>query len=300
MIRKLRIENKNCLIKIDIKKKLLVSFLFVFFISSLNAQVGKVGINTETPQTTLDVNGSIQLRNELQVNGSAGNEGDIYFSQGNATLNKWNPVNVPFLEDGQYQLVNTFAIKDQVGIDFTGNGYDPSLSSLGETFGSKNWTHITGLNQTIKIKDPNNKSSMLFQTGVESRMDPGNNTSNQVEGNIKYTCGLFRRLAADPQSSSVLVAMRASQINNVPFKTNEKKSQSVFTLNYTVLNMPVGEYVFSVGCRRMSLSGGGGSATTSLLSIGNAVNSGAGNTNDFMLNSVLKIDVIELVVVTGN
>lgn len=459
----------------------------LFFISTAlffgMPNYAQVGINTENPHTALDVNGSIQLRKELRVNGNPGEPGEIYFSKGNIDEPEWKEVNVPFLEEGQYQLINTYAVSDETGIDFTGatttqtvvfnetfdqnsptrsswtlndytngsinwvwsqesgnggnpnndhtnsggnsnrrnasfsnssdngfstrlvsptinlsgisnpqlsfyyaqnqrlgtfdfscfcfptyqnelkvyyrtsssgswqqlnhytgnisswtnvtltlpnptstyqiafeginhsgyanviddvqvyyfpvnsNSYNPSLSALGESIIAKNWTRIPGLDLPITIGNGDNKISVVFQTGVESRMNTGG--GNQTAGNIKYTCGLFQRQASQPESSATLVAVRGNQINNTVNKPNADKSQSVFTLTYTVDDTPAGDYIYSVACRRLSLTGGGGSETTSLLSIGNSVNSGNNVTNDFMLGSILKMDIIELVTVTG-
>lgn len=470
------------------KKLLLWSLGYILPFSLANAQVG---INTETPQSALDVNGSIQLRNELQINGTPGTAGQVYFSQGNAAVNDWKNVNVPFLEDGQYQLVNTYAVKNQVGIDFTGytapafncsgtiknfpfnesfetssptrscwtnvynggstnwaawatgdggggnsssgnvrntaangslnarflgganvntkyvspifdltnvtnpkvtfwygqrasttsgsnhrtlrvyyrtspsgswqqigdytsrqnnwtevtldlpnksatyqiafegrstvstssndrpsvldnitvfgdetvmeniqdpNYYNPSLSTLDELFSAKNWTKIPNLDLNVKINDSHNKISMIFQTGVESRMDIG--SGNQTEGNVRYMCGIFRRLSSQPENMATLIALRADQINNTIGKPNADKTQSIYTLTYTVNDIPANEYVFSTACRRLSLTDGNGSESTSLFSIGNSIGPASAN-NDFMLDSIMKMDVIELVTVTG-
>lgn len=451
-------------------KKLLPSLLGIAMcIGVVSAQVG---INTNTPQTTLDVNGSIQLRDELRINNDPGTAGQVYFSQGGTnTNNDWKNVSVSFLEDGQYQLVNTFAKRDQLGIDWTGttsntvifsesfetgaagwtqiqelgtaswtfgagagagtittaqsgsvnarfvagagtntlrtklvsprlnfssftsnvtmgfwygqqantnnnslrvyyrtstdgttwgawtlistytaaantwtqvsnliltgsanqsyyqvafeatgngsgasagrpnvldniiinstaatNSYNSALSTTGELFNATNrfWTVIPGLDLPVTIKNGDNRVSLTFQTGVESRLDPGNNTSAQAAGYIRYMCGLFRRTAGQPISSASLVAMRANQIDNFTQKTNENKSQSIFTLNYVVEDIPAGSYVFSTACRRLARSGAGTDAT-SLFSIGNAVNTGTTTTSDFMMNSVIKMDIIELV-----
>ncbi len=450
-------------------KKLLLSFACTLYLSFTLAQVG---INTETPQTALDVNGSIQLRQELQVDSNPGAPGEIYFSKGNIEP-EWKEVNVPFLEDGQYQLVNTYAKSDQLGIDWVGNtarvfeetfeanspnksgwtqehengsvnwnlsatglsssitsprsgsysatfkgandssnstklvspvldfsdygsnltlsfwygqprngtnnnnrnylqvyyrystnggttwtnwasltseyqthqnswtqvtgvtltnsagrshyqiafdalqrgtgignilddiqiytaatsGYNSTLSTLGETIISKNWVRIPGLDLPITINAADNKISVIFQTGVESRMN-ATGTGNQIGGNIRFVCGLFRRLSSQSLSTSSLVAIRGDQINNTISKAIENKTQSIFTLTYTVDNTPPGDYTFSLACRRLSLTDGGGAQASSFLSIGNAINSGNVVTNDFMLNSILKMDIIELVTIT--
>lgn len=462
--------------------KLFLSVVSALYLSSTLAQVG---INTETPQSALDVNGSIQLRHELRVKGTAGQPGEIYFSRGNINDPQWIGVNIPFVEEGQYQLVNTYAKSDQLGIDFEGyslcdspivnfpftenfeansptracwtnvrgsgssidwtyaaggnnsqpsadhtsgsgntlnalffsanddtergmlispvldltnvtnpslnfwyaqdrwsstssvrvnelrvyyrtaqsgagstwiqlfqdsqrrsswteqtlslpnksatyqiafeginkrgrgnvvddvviggtttvtgtvsdpNYYNSSLSALGELINAKNWTRIPGLDIPLTINEDDNKISIVFQTGVESRMNVS--AGSQTAGNIRYLCGLFQRETSKPLNTAKLVAVRGDQINTVIGKANSDKAQSIFTLNYTVDNTPAGDYTFSVACRRLSLTGGGGSESTSLLSIGNSITSGT-ITNDFMLNSILKMDVIELVTVTS-
>src|SRR5690606_16019653 len=106
--------------------------LFFLLLFPAHAQVG---INTENPHTALDVNGSIQLRQELRVNGNPGEPGEIYFSKGNIDEPEWKEVNVPFLEEGQYQLINTYAVSDEVGIDYTGAPAPPSPTTVfNETF----------------------------------------------------------------------------------------------------------------------------------------------------------------------
>lgn len=456
-------------------RRLLLSFFCAMCMTCMYAQVG---IKTQTPRTTLDVNGSIQLRDELRINNDPGTAGQVYFSQGGTgTTNDWKNVSVSFLEDGQYQLVNTFAKRDQIGIDWTGttsntvifsesfesgapgwtqiqeagtaswtfaaagagagtittaqsgsfnarfvpgagtntprtklvsprlnfssftsnltmsfwygqqantnnnslrvfyrtstdgitwgawnslttyttaantwtqisnltltgsanqayyqvafeatgNGsggsagranvldnivinsasatsnYNAALSTTGELYNATNkfWTVIPGLDLPVTINNGDNRISLTFQTGVESRLDPGNNTSAQASGYIRYMCGLFRRTAGQPISSASLVAMRSNQIDNFTQKSNENKSQSIFTLNYVVEDIPAGSYVFSTACRRLVRSGAGTDAT-SLLSIGNAVNTGTATTSDFMMNSVIKMDIIELVTYQTN
>lgn len=452
-------------------RKLLLGFLCAMCIPFTYAQVG---INTDTPQTTLDVNGNVQLRNELRINNDPGLPGQIYFSQGGSTVNNWRNVNVPFLEDSQYQLVNTYAKKDQLGIDWEGNevrvnvftetfeadspnkagwtqsrgagtadwnlsqagsnagtittahggifnarfvagtntnatnnprtmlisprltftgytsnlrisfwygqqanggqnrlrlfyrtsangawtqigtdyqssitawtqvanielpssanqayyqiafegavygtngranvlddieiysytassAYNTALSPLGETIGAKNWVRIPALDLPVTVNSEFNRISMMFQTGVESRMS-ATGTGNQVTGNIRYLCGLFRRKSTDAASAATLVALRADQIDNYQGGSTPKqiqdKAQSIFTLNYVVENVVPDSYVFSTACRRLSRNAGGGADNSSLFSIGNSITNSNNVTSDFMMNSIIKMDVIELV-----
>lgn len=173
-------------------------------------------------------------------------------------------------------------------------GYYTALSPIGENIRAKNWRVIPGLNLPVTINNANNKISIIFQAGVETRMNVSG-TGNQIAGSIRYMCGVFRRLTSQPLSTSILVAVRGDQINNTINKPILDKTQSIFTLNYTVDNTPVGNYTFTVACRRNALTGGDGTEATSLMSLGNSVNSGNNVTNDFMLNSILKMDIIELV-----
>lgn len=175
--------------------------------------------------------------------------------------------------------------------------YDLNLSSIGEKIGAKSWRNIPGLDIPVTINNGDNKISVIFQTGVESKMNPAT-TGSQVAGNIRFLCGLFRRTSSQPLSSATLIALRGDQINNTINKAIMDKTQGVFTLNYTVNNTPAGEYIFSTACRRISLTDGGGTVGTSLLSIGNFANAGNNVSNDFMLSSILKMDIIELVTVS--
>lgn len=192
-------------------------------------------------------------------------------------------------------------IDDVVIFDFTPptipSGYDASLSTLGEAISAKSWVRIPGLDLPVTIKNGSNKIALTFQTGVESRINTttADNTTLQTSGYIRYMCGLFRRLASQPVSASTLVALRANQIDNYAQKTNNDKAQSLFTLNYVVENIPAESYVFSTACRRLSLFPAG-TETSSLFSVGNTVNSGSNQTSDFMMNSVIKMDIIELVI----
>ncbi len=53
---------------------------------------GNVGINTNNPQTTLDVNGDLNIENKLMLNNSAGNPGQVLISNGSSTAPQWKDV----------------------------------------------------------------------------------------------------------------------------------------------------------------------------------------------------------------
>lgn len=257
-----------------------VMLLFWPFIGSM----AQVGINTENPQTELDVNGSLQLREDLNTVGTTptstdpGIYGQAIVSQGANTPAEWKGLKVPFLEDGQFQLINSHSRIDQVGISFpTGTGNGGVTTQIGDTFNAANWTVIEGLTIPIEVNNEANKISLIFQAGVEASRTTSTNQ------NMKFLCAAF--------FNNTLRALRADQIDLI---RNKEKNKGLYTLAYTVLDLPVGTYEVKVACRKMSTT------TNSLrLAIGRS-SEGSGNTetNAFMMQSVLKIDVIEKVFYT--
>lgn len=69
----------------------------------------QVGIETADPQTSLDINGSLQLRSEIRVSGDDAAKGDpgtfgqVMVSEGPENDVVWKTASVPFLEEEQYQ-----------------------------------------------------------------------------------------------------------------------------------------------------------------------------------------------------
>lgn len=257
------------------KKLLLLGVIFNFI-----STYAQVGINTEEPMTTLDVNGSLQLRNELkiagtpQMEGITGNYGQVITSEGNTDAPKWKNVKVPFLEDGQYQLINSHSKVDQTGLSFpTGGGSGDATSNTGEMLNA-NWSVISGLTTTINVKNQANKISLIYQAGVELSQINSNNH------NVKFICAAF--------FNDVLRALRADQIDAI---NGKQKNQSIYTLAYTVLDIPVGTYEVKIGCRKISTTN-----NNLRLAVGrNSQGDGTQQSNPFTMQSVLKVDVIEKV-----
>jgi len=263
-------------------KKIVLLFLLFIYSTFLFAQVG---IETISPQSSLDINGDLTLRKELRLKGTPsvvgdpGQNGQVLFSQDGSNEPMWKFVEIPFLEEGQIQLKYSYANSDQVGIEFpTGAGDLNDVSTLGETLSSA-WTQIPGLQTQIEINQSQNRLALFFQSGVE--MPNTYNSENTSNYFVRYSCGVFM--------DNVLVALRGDQINGVNNKN--AKNQGVYTLSYVLSDIPTGTHTLKVACRKIRTSPNGNYA----LAIGKPLSSGTNVANNFMLSSNFKVDLMEYI-----
>lgn len=257
----------------------------------VNAQVG---IGTPSPKSTLDVNGKTTLRKELRVGGTsdqagnAGLNGQVLVSQGEGLPPVWKSLNVSFMEEGQYKLINSYLSSDQTGITNLSGGIAADnvyINNVGDflTDTSKGvWSKIEGLENNFIIKNGKNRLTYQFQTGIEMKA-PAANTSQSVT----FTCGVFR--------NGRLVAVRPDKV--VSNNNTEKAGiqDYIFTLNYTEQNVPIGNQKLEVACRKINST-----HLNSQFTIGRNVSDTNTVSNAFTLESVMKIDVIEYVTYKSN
>lgn len=249
----------------------------------------QVGIGTEKPNSTLDVNGDVALRNELSLGGTdlakgnAGETNQVLVSQGEGLPPTWKYVKAPFVEDGTYKLTNTYLSESELGITNFSTGVAGDgvyTSSIGDPLDSK-WTKIPNLTTQMEVKFSENKLVYQTQTGVEI-------VGSTVGSTVKFMCGIFK--------DNKLVALRPDKISAAYSNT---PTQYMFTLNYSEENSPIGIYKMDVACRKI--------ATTNLnnyFSIGSNIptyQSGSvtvANTgsNSFALKSFFKIDITQLII----
>jgi hypothetical protein len=246
-----------------------------------------VGIGTTAPKSTLDINGKTTLRKELRVGGTsdqvgnAGLNGQVLVSQGEGLPPVWKSLNVSFMEEGQYKLINSYLSSDQAGIT-ADNVYKNNVGDdIADTSKGK-WVKIAGLENNFIIKNGKNRLTYQFQTGVEMKA-PSATTSQSVT----FTCGVFR--------NGKLVAVRPDKI--VSNNNTEKQGilDYIFTLNYTEQNVPVGAQKLEVACRKINSSN-----LSSQFTVGRNVSDTNTVSNAFTLESVMKIDVIEYVTYKSN
>ena len=250
--------------------------LHLLFLVTCSLSFAQVGINTSKPISKLDVNGEVVLRGSLrvggtdQVKGNAGQKDQVLVSQGVGNSPTWKYVNVPFMENGQYKLINTYVADDEVGIRTLTIADGIALSNIGDPY-TTNWAKVAGLSTSMEIKSDENKITYQLQAGIEANTPTGTGV-----GEIKFICGIFK--------NSSLVALRPDKITTLTVGT---PIQYIYTLNYTEENVKKGTHLIEVACRRIEGVGHTFSIGTNTV--------GSTNSNSFALKSFMKIDLAELV-----
>ncbi|AZA87235.1 hypothetical protein EG349_10750 [Chryseobacterium shandongense] len=243
--------------------KIFIAILSLFSIG-LYAQVG---INTSTPAGTLDINGDLNVKNELRIGGTntvkgdAGAAGTIFHHNANLSVNDWKSIKVA---DGQGSMsifsVNT--LTDQTGATFSGaNGLTSPYvenSAIDNT-----WTVLSGTQDTFSISSSTNKVVFLFQTTAQKT---GNGSSSSG-----FACGIFL--------DDLLKAVRTDVV------LGTDGSYKIFNLNATLSNIvPKNNYSVKVACTKRNLNSG-------TLGIGTPVN--ATYLNAAMANSVFTTSILQ-------
>ncbi|MFZ4930727.1 hypothetical protein [Chryseobacterium sp. Mn2064] len=253
---------------------------------NLNAQVG---IGTPKPKSSLDVNGKTTLRKELRVGGtstqvgSAGLNGQVLVSQGEGLPPVWKTLNVSFIEEGQYKLINSYLSSDQTGITNLPDATSTDIvykNSVGDNItdvSKGKWVKISNLETNFTIKNAKNRLTYQFQTGVEIKA-----SATATPESVRFTCGVFR--------NGLLVAVRPDRIASNNNSGKLGLLDYIFTLNYTEQNVPVGPHKVEIACRKIDTSN-----TNAQFAIGRNVEGSNGVSNAFTLESDMKVDVIEFV-----
>ncbi|WP_449388685.1 hypothetical protein [Chryseobacterium lineare] len=260
---------------------------FIFAIHG-NAQVG---IKTDAPNATLDVNGATTLRKELRVGGTStqvgnpGLNGQVLVSQGEGLPPIWKSLNVPLVEAGQYKLTNSYLFSDQVGITTFPNDSNGTVykNNVGDDINDTNtglWVKLGALSNAIEIKNGNNRIAYQFQTGVEMR-----SPTPAISENVTFACGIFR--------NGKLVAVRADKVSSTNNVGKNGLQDYIFTLNYTEKDVAIGTHQIEVACRKIISSN-----TGSAFSIGRNLANQTSDpyiSNPFILESEFKMDIIEFI-----
>jgi len=260
----------------------LLSFMFI----SINAQVG---INTITPQKTLDVNGSLYVRQQMRtggtstVIGSPGVSGQL-FSVVDGVSDAWKTVQIAN-GTGSLSLFYLNTTKDVTGIQFIQTGstgrYDLNSSFTTSTDTSlPNWAYINGTTDSFNITRTDNlsKAVLSFQTTVQITRGAG---QTWTTGSASYACGIFVSKDSGP---FLLKAVRNDVVRG------EVGAYRVFNLNVTLDALAVGAYQVKAACTNRNL-GNTTAGTLTTLGIGRAVN--AATLNSDMAQSTMTTSVLQ-------
>ncbi|MGG7437121.1 hypothetical protein ACQ7CU_03490 [Chryseobacterium arthrosphaerae] len=137
------------------------------------AQTGNMGIATTKPRTTMDVNGTINVKNEIRLGGTdsnagnAGNFGNLLSANGNNNP-EWTNFDLPAGYGNSLVLNATYLMSSETGVVFNGTNQSGTLSvPYDEDQGMvtpTTWKEITGVAQTFTITKLNSSTSISVQT----------------------------------------------------------------------------------------------------------------------------------------
>ncbi len=252
--------------------KKLTSFIFSLLLTATFAQVG---IGTTSPQTLLDVNGEMTVRDKIYAGGSdielgnPGAPGQVLVSAGNGEAPMWKSLNVPRINAGDFYLIYTNAFFDQTGLSFSsGEATGVQLYTRGTDISAMTgWKTITGLTQPFEVYSETNKIYITYEAVVQ--LD-GMGTDTGVD----FACGVF----VDNKLQGVRVATAKRASANHAFAT--------FLMVNIADQLTEGEHQVKVACARVqNLNYTGG------FTVGQSLED---NINDFVAKSSLKVEVYEI------
>lgn len=212
--------------------------IFICLVAISPNLFSQVGIGTEKPHTTLDINGTTNVSKEIRFNGTdakigtAGKQGDLI--SGNALNNNfWKNFDLPegFLEG--MVLTGSYVNSTFNGVSFPGTSSSSTLAvpyTKGQAMAS-HWKELSDLNQKIKISKSVNLVTISVQTLVQ--------TSDQ---NSSFACGIY----LDDKLDFVRLGTVNAGVGN--YRT--------LNLNATLLNMDLGEHTIKFACAERNIPTG--------------------------------------------
>lgn len=234
----------------------------------------QIGINTETPRATLDVQGNLSVRNRIFLggtdlaNGSLGDVGTVLVSQGANNPPVWKLIRRPDFNPFLYTIFNNAAAETQNGIIFGTAASGFELHTLNQTLSSFAGTQITALQRNFQIDNPQNITFLSFETIAHLE------SSNQYRA-ADFSCGIF--------IDDLLKGIRVYTVDQSGTAVNPFFT---FDLLASANNLSVGNHTAKVACKkRGNINGFSGQ-----LGIGRAI---SGNLNDFMTKSSLVVETYE-------
>src|SRR5690606_12173687 len=166
-------------------------FLIMLVCSHIGFTQAQVGIGTNDPQSTLDVNGSITIRDKIYAGGSdtslgnPGTPGQVLVSAGEGDPPMWKTLNVPDIQPGDFYLIYTNAFFDETGLVFGSGTSGATLYARGTDINSMSgWQTIDGLTRPFEVYSDTNKIYITYESVVQLS-GTGANTG------VDFSCGVF-------------------------------------------------------------------------------------------------------------
>ncbi|CAD7809504.1 hypothetical protein CHRY9390_02020 [Chryseobacterium aquaeductus] len=262
--------------------------IYIILLSfSLISVKGQVGINTTTPQKTLDVNGTLYVRQEIRtggtsvVTGAPGAAGQLFGVQ-DGLSDTWKTVQIAD-GTGSLSLFYLNTTKDITGIQFiqTGTTGSYNLNSAFTTSpATPNWVYMEGTTDNFNVTKNDNlsKAVLSFQTTVQITRGAG---QNWTTGSASYACGIF---LSRNSGQFELKAVRNDVVKGVA------GTYKIFNLNVTLDALQLGSYQVKAACTNRNL-GTSGAGTLTTLGIGRAVDATTLNSN--MSQSIMTTSVLQ-------
>ncbi|HUH36150.1 MAG TPA: hypothetical protein VL022_09995 [Moheibacter sp.] len=241
-------------------KKHIIYLLPIFFMTLSQAQNGRVGINTEKPQTTLDIAGDVNVSEAIYLNDKASSPGtlnQIITSGGANEAAAWTTKEIALGLDESLMMSSMDSFSDTQGLDFNnssaGNTQPYNMDELLDP--SKGWKELSGLKNDITIYKGENRVNLFFQTMVQFQ---GDNLAS-------FGCGYFIN---DNMSNRNQFRLKAVRTDVMLPPTGSFK---LFNMNTSIINLAPEAYTIKVACIKRNIganqSVGIGKALTSALNV---------------------------------
>lgn len=249
-------------------------FISIFSISLISfAQDGRVGINTDSPQTTLDVDGDVNVSNSIYIGGeniSAGTNNQLITSGGESDAASWTDKTIPLGMDISLNTSYMNSYKDSNGIEFdnssAGNTEPYALNApLNSSIG---WKELTDLESQFTISKSENRVNLFFQTMVQF----------QGSSLASFACGYFINDDMTNRNNFRLKGVRTG------IMLPPSGSFNIFNKNSTTINLAPETYTVKIACIKRNISG------DNKISIGKPLTD---DLNSYMSESTLNITVLE-------